>query len=431
MNKPTVVIVASIFSRSGYGDHARSISKALILSEKYDVKIIPTNWGSTPNTALDDKNPKHKVFLDHILTAPLTEKPDIGITISIPPEFKPFAKFNIGITAGIECTKMRPEWLESSNKMDLIITTSNFSAEVFKINKFQKVDQQKNPAGTLELEKPISVLFEGLDEEIFDKKLPIQQSINAQLKHLPDFNFLCVGHWLDGRQGHDRKDIGMLIRVFLDTFKRKSEKNRPGLILKTGLAGFSNLEYSIIKQKIEFIIDEIREDWKGPLPSIYLLRGELTQEEMNSLYNHSKVKAMVSFTHGEGYGRPMLEFTSTGKPVIASQWSGHLDFLHPEYSFLIPGKLEDVDNSAKNEWITGGQWFRCDYPSAASILLQCHSKYEHFLEKSRKHRKYTLDNFSEKKMGEKLIDIIERNTENKLSTSIQRTITLPKLTKMT
>ena len=58
------------------------------------------------------------------------------------------------------------------------------------------------------------------------------------------------------------------------------------------------------------------------------LRLELISEELNELYNHPKVKAMVSTTKGEGFGRPLLEFSLTGKPIMASGWSGHLDFLH-------------------------------------------------------------------------------------------------------
>ena len=431
----SLVIAAPIFSRSGYGDHARSICKTLIQSEKYDVKIVPIPWGGTPDTGLNRENPEHSMFYDRIIPGQIdaNNKPDIFIHLSIPIEFQPAGKFNIGITAGIECTKMRPEWIDGCNKMDLIITTSRFSAEVFKINKFEKRNKQTNQVeGLLELLRPIEVLFEGFDPTIFDKSKPLHRSITDVMKDLPSFNFLFCGHWLQGSLGHDRKDVSMLIKVFLDTFKRKSEKNRPGLILKTGLAGFSITEREIIRDKIEQIEELIRnEGWKKDLPPIYILNGELSDEEMNSLYNHPKVKAMVSFTHGEGFGRPLLEFTTTGKPVIASQWSGQIDFLHPEYSFLLPGQLIDVDRSARNEWIIDGQWFQVNYNNAANILLSCHANYDLFLEKSRKHRKLTFDNFTESKMQDKLLEILEKHTKPKEEGPIIRKLTLPKLTKMT
>jgi glycosyltransferase involved in cell wall biosynthesis len=436
MAKPTCIVAASIFSRSGYGDHGRSICKALIQSDLYDVKIVPLPWGSTPDTALDPDNPAHRIFFDRIIPGQIQEndRPDIFIHVTIPSEFQPAGKLSIGITAGIECSKMRPEWIEGCNKMDLVITTSRFSAEVFKINKFERRNKQTNQLeGLVEVNKPLEVLFEGFDPVVFNKSLPLQKSVADAMRELPDFNFLFCGHWLQGMLGHDRKDVGMLVKVFLDTFKRKSEKNRPGLILKTGLAGFSITEREIIRDKIEQVTDIIRaEGWKKDLPPIYILNGELSDEEMNSLYNHPKVKAMVSFTHGEGFGRPLLEFTTTGKPVIASQWSGQIDFLHPDYSFLLPGQLIKVDRSAQNEWIVDGEWFQVNYNNAANILLSCHANYAAFLEKSRKHRKITFDNFTEEKMQDKLIEILQKY-QHPIPDSgpVVRKLTLPKLTKVT
>lgn len=435
MVKPSVIVAGSIFSRSGYGDHARSVCKALILSEKYDVKIVPIPWGSTPDTGLDRNDPVNAIFYERIIPGQINadNKPDIFIHITIPIDFQAAGKFNIGITAGIECTRMRAEWIEGCNRMDLILATSRFSAEVFRINKFEKRNKQSNQLdGILELTKPMDVLFEGFDPSVFDKTKPLNRSIADVMKDLPSFNFLFCGHWLQGGLGHDRKDVAMLVKVFLDTFKRKSEKNRPGLILKTGLAGFSITEREIVRDRIEQIEELIRsEGWKKDLPPIYILNGELTPDEMNSLYNHPKVKAMVSFTHGEGFGRPLLEFTTTGKPVIAPQWSGQIDFLHPDYSFLLPGQLIDVDRSARNEWIVDGQWFQVNYNNAANILLSCHANYELFLEKSRKHRKITFDNFTESKMQDKLIEIIEKYQHTKEEVPSIKKLTLPKLTKVT
>ena len=71
---------------------------------------------------------------------------------------------------------------------------------------------------------------------------------------------------------------------------------------------------------------------------------------MNSLYNHPKIKAMVSFTKGEGYGRPLLEFGITGKANYSINWSGQLDFLHPEHCVLLPGQLTKVDRSAADKF---------------------------------------------------------------------------------
>lgn len=434
MNKPSLIIACPLLTRSGYGEHSISICRALIESDKYDVGIIPIPWGNTPQTALNRNNPEDKMFFDRIRSGQINanDKPDIFIHVTIPSEFQPAGRFNIGVTAGIECTKTKPEWIEGLNRMDLNIMTSKFTAEVFAHNVFDKIDKKTNQKiGELRSEKPMEVLFEGYDPNIFGKNKPIAQGIKDVMKDLPKFNFLFVGHWLDGTLGHDRKDVGMLVKIFMETFRRKATKNMPGLILKTGMAGFSKVETEVIRDKIEQIEDLIRmEGWKKALPPIYLLNGDLTNDEMNSLYNHPKVKAMVSLSHGEGFGRPLLEFTTTGKPVIASGWSGQMDFLHPEYSIHLPGRLIEVDRSARNEWITDGKWFQCDYNIVAQVLLNCHSNYDFFEEKSRKHVKYSKDNFTQEKMAEKLIDILEKNvqlTEQPKKLKLK----MPKLTKVT
>lgn len=426
----TAVIASPIFTRSGYGVHSWSIAKALIQSEKYDVKLIPLPWGNTPQVDLDPNNPEHKMMLDRVLQGQLAQKPDLWIQISIPSEFQRNGEVNLGITAGIESTLTRVEWIEGLNRMDLNIVTSQFSADVFRRNRFEKRNKQtQQPEGILELTKPMEVLFEGVNPLVFDKTKPGFKSVNDALKGLPEFCFLSVGHWLQGNLSHDRKDIGMLVKVFLDTFKRK--KKRPALILKTSTAGFSITEYEVIRDKIEQIQDMIRnEGWKGDFPEIHILYGELSDDEMNALYNHPKVKAMVSFTHGEGFGRPLLEFTTTGKPLICSGWSGQMDFLHPEFAFLLPGDLVKVDRSAQNDWLVkDAEWFRVNYPYASQIMMQCFEQYDKFLEKSRKHRKYTMDNFTEEKMSSKFLEILENNVKLEEKPKMIK-LNLPKLTKV-
>ena len=146
------------------------------------------------------------------------------------------------------------------------------------------------------------------------------------------------------------------------------------------------------------------------LPNVYILDGDLSDEEMNSLYNHPKVKAHVSFTRGEGFGRPLLEACVSGKPIIATNWSGHLDFLHSDYNFLLGGKLENVDPSAVNNWILKDtQWFTVNYGEGVGIMKWIYENYKKSLEKSRKNRKYVKDNFTIRKMTELLGEILQNH----------------------
>jgi glycosyltransferase involved in cell wall biosynthesis len=232
---------------------------------------------------------------------------------------------------------------------------------------------------------------------------------------------LFTGHWLNGVLGQDRKDIGMMIKTFCESFKNKQLKNRPGLILKTSSATFSIIDRDNMTKKIQ----EIIAPYGDKAPNIYLLHGDLTDEEMNSLYNHTKVKAMVSFTKGEGFGRPLMEFGITGKPIIASDWSGHKDFL--KYATLLPGELTQVHRSAADKFILQtAKWFTVNYSYASKVLQDVVNNYKKYLETSRKQSHYVKTNFSLDLMADKFCEIVDNGLE---SVPQQVSLKLPKLKK--
>ena len=130
MSKPLVLVTAPVETRSGYGNHSRDICRALIEMDKYDVRINPCRWGSTPLTALEDGNPIHDKIKECILPQPsLPRQPDLHIHLVVPNEFQPLGKKNVGFTAGIETTVPPPYWIEGVNRMDLVICTSQFSKQ--------------------------------------------------------------------------------------------------------------------------------------------------------------------------------------------------------------------------------------------------------------------------------------------------------------
>lgn len=426
--KKTILIAAPIATRSGYGAHSRDIALSLIKSDIYNVTILPLAWGNTPLTALNENTDNNKLLLEKIVHQPPAVKPDIFIHITIPNEFQPLGICNIGITAGIETTLCHSDWIEGCNRMDLVITTSQHSADIFTNSAFDKLDKNTGAkVGTLTCETPIQVLFEGIDSNIYNITSNIESEVTKLMDTVSeDFNFLFVGQWIQGDLGHDRKDIGMLIKTFIETFKDKSIKNRPGLIVKTNLAGYSKTEEFEIKKRIEFITKIAMGDSKGTPPNIYVIHGEMTDAEINSLYNHPKVKAMVSFTKGEGFGRPLLEFASIGKPVLASNWSGHLDFLSVENHLLLPGELRPVHPSALNNWIVPeAQWFTVNYLFAGMAMVDVMQNYAEYNKKSRKYVNTIKDKFSMAAMSKLLLELLDKYSSN---TSIQpETIKLPKL----
>ena len=427
--KPLLFISCPIETMSGYGARSRDIVKALLKYDKYDIKILSQRWGNTAHNALDLNNPEDKQLLDLIYTQPqLPQQPDVWIQVTVPNEFQPVGKFNIGITAGIETTVCDPSWIEGLNKMNLNLVSSKHAKTVFETSKFEKRNNQTNQVeGIIELKSPVEILFEGVDLNKYNF-VPTEELKSDLVDSLDeikeDFNFLFVGHWLQGQIGEDRKNVGYMIKAFLETFKNNghSLRQQPGLILKTSQVTNSIMDREEVLKKI----DAIRQTVKGNLPNIYLLHGDLEDKDINDLYNHPKVKAMVSLTKGEGFGRPLLEFSLSKKPIIASNWSGHLDFLHSDYNVLVNGLLTNVHPSAQaqNMILAESQWFTPNDGEVAKAFKNVYSDYKKYSELGKRQAHYSKTNFSFDKMAEILDGILE----SKIVKQVE--LKLPKLNKI-
>jgi len=428
--KPLIIISCPIDTFSGYGARSRDIVLSIIKSEKYEVKVLPQRWGSTPWGFLEEENPDHKLMKDCLLNSPqLPKQPDVWMQITVPNEFQPLGKFNIGVTAGIETTLCDATWIEGVNRMNLTLVSSNYAKKVFENSAFEKRNTQTQQVeAVIKLESPVEVLFEGADTNTYKKLDKVEGDLNDSLSIIKEeFNYLFVGHWLQGIIGQDRKDVGMLVKTFLETFKNK--KQRPGLILKTSSATPSVMDKEEILDKIRIIEEEVG----GDIPNIYLIHGELTNDEMNELYNHPKVKAHVSFAKGEGFGRPLLEASISGKPVIASNWSGHTDFLDAEMSTLLPGNLTQIHGSAvvKNMLLPESSWFTVDYSTASNTLVDIYKNYKKYIDGAKKQSYRSRTEFSLDKMSEKLISILETKVPIKVEFKLPqlKKIELPKFKK--
>lgn len=401
--KKLCVVSCPIATRSGYGSRSRDLVRSLIETkgEEWDIKILPQRWGNTPQNALTTED---EDLTSRLITGQMNQKPDVWMQITIPSEFQPIGHFNIGVSAVIETTNASPDFIEGCNRMDLTFVSSEHSKTTLQAVYDKLDDKSKQKVGEVKLSKPVEVLFEGFDPSVYDNKSEVHQSVNEVMNNVKEsFAYLFVGHWLQGNIGHDRKNVSGLIHTFLNTFKNK--KNQPALILKTSITAPGITNVHELRKRIEMIKGMID---STNLPNVYILDGDLSDEEMNSLYNHPKVKAHVSFTRGEGFGRPLLESCVSGKPIIASNWSGHLDFLHPDYNFLVGGKLENVDKSAANKWILQeSQWFSINYGEAGGLMKWVYDNYKKAVEKSRKNRKYVKDNFTLDNMSSKLSEILD------------------------
>jgi glycosyltransferase involved in cell wall biosynthesis len=398
--KPTLVFQGPIFTRSGYGDHCRDLMKSLRKMDKYDIKIIPLRWGNTPQNQVDGESEFGRWMLERVIPQ-LEFKPDVFMQVSVANEFEPKGHYNIGVTAGVETTIAPKDFIDGSNKMDLIIVPSNFTKNNLGGTVYQQKDQATGQiVGEIKVGKPIEVLLEGVDTEIFSKGSGKDVLENVK----EDFNFLIVGHWLKGSLGQDRKDIGMAIKTFATVFQYLPADKRPGLIVKTSHAGFSVIDREATREKIDAVI----KSFGDKCPSIYLLHGDMEESDMSNLYHHPKVKAMISFAKGEGYGRPMAEFTLTGKPILASGWSGQMDFLPVEHSVLLEGSLTQVDESAADQFcMKEAQWFTVNYSNAANKIYDVFNKYDSYLEQSKGLRENTLKHFTLDNMHDRFVKLMD------------------------
>ena len=432
--KKLMLITAPVSSRSGYGDHCRDLVWSFMDSDQYDIKIMDVRWGECPRNALNKDNSADKRILNCILTEPrLDRQPDVYVDIRIPNEFETYGKFNIGITAGIETTAVSQKWIEGCNKMDLVIVPSEHSKTGFVNSIYDKVQQlpngQQQTIGQLKLEKPMEVIFEGSNEDIY-KPLNVDE-IDSDFfdmlnEKVPEkFAFLLVGQWGNGAYGEDRKDLARTIKMFYETFANK--KKQPALIMKTNGATYSIMDKESILTKMNSIKSQFPSDWK--LPNVYLLHGDMDEKELNYLYNHPKVKCMLSLTHGEGYGRPLQEATMVGLPVIAPNWSGQVDFLDSEKSILLGGELKNVPKSVvwKDIIIEQSQWFVVNEQSAKKALNYCFENEYEIKNKAKSLMNINRDKFTLNKMSKVLNDVVDKYIKN-IPTQVN--LNLPKLKKV-
>lgn len=415
MDTISVVVSCPIDTYSGYGARSRDFVKGLLSDKKYDVKILSQRWGNTRFGYLKDHNEND---LSSRIIPNMTQQPDIWVQITVPNEFQPVGKFNIGVTAGMETTVVHHTWIEGCNRMNLVLTSSNHSKSVFETTTYEKKDKNTGQnAGMIRVETPVEVLLEGVDLDKYFSK-PTTELDLSQIDE--SFCYLSVGHWMQGDFGHDRKNIGYTVKSFLEAFKNKPQQ--PALILKTLQVNTSIMDREAILDKLA----DIRRSVKGKLPNVYLLHGEISDQQMNQLYNHPKVKVMVSHAKGEGYGRPLLEFSVVGKPVIASGWSGQIDFLQKDKCVLIGGSLHNVHPSAaqKDMILQEAQWFQPDDGHVAKAYKETYKSYKKFAELAKQQKHFSKTNFSMEVMTKKLHEILDKNLPEFPK---QINLTLPKL----
>ena len=314
-----VLVRGPALSQSGYGEHTRLVLRALrSREEELDLYLISTSWGAT-NWIFEDN--EERAWLDSLIkkTAVLMQQkqlpqPDVSVQVTIPLEWERIAPINIGVTAGIETTKIAGEWIEKANMMDKIIVPSQFARYAFDETSY---DAQNSQTGEIvkgyRNQTPIEVIPYPRKEWVFESN-PL--SAEGAINFTTGFNFLAVAQW------GPRKNLENLIKWFIE---ENFDRENVGLVLKTNLAKNCEIDRVACIERLNAVLTH--EDYKDRKCKVYLLHGYMTEEEMALLYRHKDIHAFVTTTHGEGYGLPLFEAAQAGLPIIAPAWSGHVDFL--------------------------------------------------------------------------------------------------------
>tara|TARA_R100000030_G_scaffold24539_1_gene17782 strand:+ start:1980 stop:3941 length:1962 start_codon:yes stop_codon:yes gene_type:complete len=303
-----VLLKAPLLTRSGYGEQARFALRSLRSREDlFDIFIQPLQWGQT--SWINESN-EERLWIDQAIEKTIAHiqqggQFDISLQVTIPNEFQNLAPVNVGYTAGIETSKVSPQWIQQANEMDKIIVVSSHSKHVFENTEYQAQNQQTGEHVLLKTNKPIE--FVNYPVKTFES-LP-----ELELELSTSFNFLTVA------QFGPRKNLQNTIKWFVEEFRNDDV----GLVVKTNIAKNCLMD----RTKLLNDISEFLRQLGDRKCKVYLLHGDMTDAEMHSLYKHYQIDAFVSLPHGEGFGLPLFESAYCGLPIVTVGWSGQMDFL--------------------------------------------------------------------------------------------------------
>ena len=412
-----IFLKGPILSRSGYGEQARFAFRSLMsYPDKFDIYLDALNWGKTGWIVEDNEERR---YIDSLLVKTQEfihsgGQFDVSVQVTIPNEWQKLAPINIGYTAGVECDNVSPAWFEKTQLMDKVLVTSEHTKNGFVSTVFQIIDQ------TTKQVVDTKTCAEKVPFDVVHYPVRSFDSAEINLDFEPNFNFLSIAQW--GPRKNIDNTIGWFVEKFFD--------EEVGLVLKLNKQNNSTMDFHYTKENIQDILESFEGDRKC---KIYLLHGDMTDEEMTSLYKHPKIKAAVTLTHGEGFGLPLFEAAYHGIPVIAPAWSGHCDFLYIPSEELktkkkrrnrktamfakVDYELKNVQKQAvwKGVIEESSKWCFPKKESYKMVLGDVYNNYEKHKMKAQKLKKYILEHFKEEDMYDNFVDSIEEVLDNNIS----------------
>tara|TARA_R110000824_G_scaffold79747_3_gene200818 strand:- start:25318 stop:26571 length:1254 start_codon:yes stop_codon:yes gene_type:complete len=401
--KKKIIVRGPFLTQSGYGEHARFVIRALRSREDlFDIYLDPLNWGQT--AWISKKNEEMDWFNEVVRKTALYTREnkaaffDISVQVTIPNEWQKLAQYNVGITAGIETTKVAPVWLQQSNIMDKVIVVSNHAKSGFKEAVYKATNNQTGESSELRINTPIDVVG-------YPVRSHQHVDLNIDFKH--DFNYLVMAQW------GPRKNLENTIRWWVE----ENHDEEVGLILKTSLRNGSLADRAQVERNIKILLSEF-EDRKC---SVYLLHGTMEPEEISSLFAHPKIKAFIGLSHGEGFGLPLFEAAYSGLPVITPGWGGQCDFLYiPQEKGKSKAMFAEVNYDIspvqkqahwKDVIIPESMWCFPHQGSYKMKIRQVRKNYAKWKKKANTLSKHVKKEFSRDVQYEKMVSSIYKKTD--------------------
>ena len=383
--KKKIFVRAPCLTQSGYGEQSRFALRALRSREDlFDIYLQPIPWGQTGWIWEDDEFRQWmdtRIIETQLMIQQGALQPDISLQITIPNEFQKLAPVNIGYTAGIETTKVAPQWLQKGNEeVDKILVVSNHAKTSYE-NTVAQATTQSGQKVPYRLETPVEVVWETTP------KAEAEPIPGFELTN--DFNFLVVS------QMGPRKNFDNTVKWWVEEFIDQEV----GLVIKTNIKANSTMDL----EHTEATLQSVLSNYPDRKCKVYLLHGDLSAGQMTSLYTHPKIKALVNLSHGEGFGLPMFEAARVGLPIVAVGWSGHLDFLNHEdrdYFLNVSHKIMNIQENAVWNGVLepDSQWAFADQGSYKMGLRMMYTKWEEMKEQAKELQTIIDNKFNEEEL---------------------------------
>jgi glycosyltransferase involved in cell wall biosynthesis len=350
---------------SGYANACRSYLSALIDTDEVDLSVHTVSFEQQKTTHGRVMN-KIEPFLNRKVQNKIQL---VHLTPENYPTLKQAGKYCIGYTTW-ETETLPKSWASLCNLMDEIWVPSEWNIDVFR------------KSGVV---KPIHKVPHIVELPDIEDAIPI--SIEASDD---TYVFYSIFQWLE------RKNPVGLLKAYLTEFQ---PNEKVCLVLKTYRLDTSGKEQQAIKNDIATIKRALN---LPDYPEIFLYGNLMSSEALKGL--HLRGDCFVLPHRGEGFGIPHAEAMSYGKPVIATNYSGNLEFMNKENSFLVNACRTPVSGMLFSKYNASMTWGDPDIMHLRELMRFCFTERKKAQEAGRRARLDIQNNLNSNKIGSLIVE---------------------------